>query len=413
MNWLTDKQVQDFIKKQNYDIRKNIGKKGSPRWIDQKCTPDVLSTIADCIIEFCNTNCEREYFSSSDIWHNQYTVDNVEAIFKKPNPNEKKAKSEYDKFFQQPMEMFSFAGILEKKKNGNKNLYKVINKDMLQYISIREMNALNFINLYNTKVLQDSGIYEYFEQFFKDQDKRSYNCMKDKFSNFMIENTNINKKLECNRIFIKVINPLSFMKNKYGTEGGHISKQKITKDMLMYNRNNFRDISLNKPKDMTRSEYYATIEDKPNKNLIKYQSNKAKKILRMYNDTFNNGESEVYDNFAVGKAIHMHHIFPESEFSEISGYVENIIALTPTQHFGEAHPNGNTRIVDKAFQQVCLLAKASHIKSNIIGGKEVIYSFGNFIYVLTVGLADDRFNEIDDMDFDEVVRLINMDYVCA
>ena len=89
----------------------------------------------------------------------------------------------------------------------------------------------------------------------------------------------------------------------------------------------------------------------------------------------------------------MHHIFPENEFKEISGYVENIIALTGSQHFGEAHPNGNTRIVDKAFQQICLIAKADHIKSNILDGKEIIYSFENFIFVLTIGLDDDRFNE--------------------
>lgn len=411
MNWITEKEVKDFIENHNYDIKQNAKKRGSARWIDQKCTPDVLCIIADCIIEFNNSNKELEYFTSLDIWHSQYTVENVESIFKKSNPNQKKARNEYDKFFQQPMEMFSYAGILEKKKKGNRNLYKIINEDILQYIAIREMNALNFIKLYNTKVLQDSGIYKYFEYFFSKQDKESYNNMKDEFSNFMIENTNINKKLECNRIFTKVLNPLAFINNKYGTERGYISKQKITKDMLMYNRNNFRDILLNKPKDMTRLEYYETLEEKPNDNLIKYQSSKAKKILRIYNDTFNNGESEVYDNFAVGKAVHMHHIFPENEFKEISGYVENIIALTGSQHFGEAHPNGNTRIIDKAFQQICLIAKADHIKRNILDGKEIIYSFENFIFVLTIGLDDDRFNEIDDMDFDEVVRVINMDYI--
>ena len=40
------------------------------------------------------------------------------------------------------------------------------------------------------------------------------------------------------------------------------------------------------------------------------------------------------------KAAHMHHIFPESIFPEICYYLENIIALTPTQHLNYAHPNG-------------------------------------------------------------------------
>ena len=58
----------------------------------------------------------------------------------------------------------------------------------------------------------------------------------------------------------------------------------------MYNRNNFRDIYVNKPKEMTRAEYYYSLQNKPNENLIKYQSSKAKKLLRIFNDIFNNGE---------------------------------------------------------------------------------------------------------------------------
>ena len=107
----------------------------------------------------------------------------------------------------------------------------------------------------------------------------------------------------------------------------------------------------------------------------------------------------------------MHHIFPVNQFEELSSYVENIIALTPGQHYLEAHPNGNTQIIDKGFQQICLLAKADHIEENIKYGKEVIYSFDDFIYVLTIGLDNNKYTEIDDMDFKEVVRQINIDYV--
>lgn len=411
MKWLDLEQINQFLETNDYDISKRAAINCAPRWIDQKCTPDVLTITADCILEYCNSNPAKEEFSSLDIWHNEYTVNNVESIFKKPNPNEKAAKNEYDKFFQQPMELFAYAGILEKRKQGNKNLYKLLNADILNYISIREMNALNFLNLYNTKVLKDSGIYNYFNIFLEKQTKDTYKAVKEKFSEYMINNTNINKFLECNRIFTKVLNPIAFMKNALGTEKGHISKDKITKDMLMYNRNNFRDVLLSKPKEMTRTQFYNTLSEKPNINLIKYQSTKAKKLLRLYNDTFNGGKSEINDEFATGQAIHMHHIFPENEFNEISGYIENIIALTPTQHYCEAHPNGNTKIVDKAFQQICLLAKAANIENNIKNEKEIIYSFSNFIYVLTVGLDDNRFNKVEYMDFMEVIRIINMDYI--
>lgn len=121
MNWLTEEQILKFMNHYNYDIRKSH----NARWIDQKCTPDVLCIIADCILEFVNSNSEQEYFSSLDIWHSEYTRQNVESIFKKPNPDEQKARNEYDKFFQQPMEMFANAGILWKKKDGNRNYYKL------------------------------------------------------------------------------------------------------------------------------------------------------------------------------------------------------------------------------------------------------------------------------------------------
>lgn len=407
MNWLTEEQILKFMDHYNYDIRKSH----NARWIDQKCTPDVLCIIADCILEFVNSNPDKEYFSSLDIWHNEYTVQNVESIFKKPNPDEQKARNEYDKFFQQPMEMFANAGILWKKKEGNRNFYKLWNKMLLEYISIREMNALKFIELYNTKVLKDSGIYLYFEKFFNNPTNITYEEMKHEFGRFTVFNTPINGTTECNRIFTKVLNPLAFMKSTFGTERGRMSKDVITKDMLMYNRNNFRDIYINKPKEMTRGEYYESLSNKPNASLIKYQSGKAKKLLRIFNDAYNDGLSEVQDELAIGHAINMHHIFPENEFQEISGYVENLIALTPNQHFQKAHTDGNTRIINKDYQQICLLAKADHIEENIKNGQEVIYSFDNFKFVLSVGFDNNVFEEVEEMNFSEVIRLINIQYI--
>ena len=42
---LTEQSIIDFISNYEYDIRESH----NGRWIDQKCTPDVLSFIADCI----------------------------------------------------------------------------------------------------------------------------------------------------------------------------------------------------------------------------------------------------------------------------------------------------------------------------------------------------------------------------
>lgn len=408
MKWLNIQEIKDFFENKDYDVRKT----NNARWIDQKCTPDVLSTIADCVLEYSNNN---DFYCCSDIWYNPYTIENIETIYKKPKVNEKKAKHEYDKFFQQPMELFAYAGILEKKKIGRTNYYRILDRNVLYYISIREMNALNFLILYIEKVLSDSGIYAEFKNFLEHPMKNNYFNVKNKFMLFTKCNTKINGTKECNRIFTKVINPLAFKYNTKGSELGRLSKNIVTKDMLMYNRNNFRDIYVNKPKEMTRGEYFYSLklEDRPNTQLIRYQTIKAKKLLKNFNDVFNGGKSEIDDEYATGMAIHMHHIFPVNEFIEISSYVENLIALTPSQHLSEAHPGGNTQIVDKGFQQICLLAKASNIEDNIRYGEEVIYSFKNFVYVLSVGFDDGKYEEVEDMNFIELVQLINMEYIVS
>lgn len=97
-----------------------------------------------------------------------------------------------------------------------------------------------------------------FENLFKKPKKQTFDELKDTFADFTIKHTKINGKTECGRILTKVINPLTFQRGTAGTLGGHFSKVPVTIDMLMYNRNNFRDIYEDKPKGGTRSEYAAT-----------------------------------------------------------------------------------------------------------------------------------------------------------
>lgn len=70
-------------------------------------------------------------------------------------------------------------------------------------------------------------------------------------------------------------------------------------------------------------------------------------------------------------------------------------------------------IIDKGFQQICLLTKADNIEENIKFSKEVIYSFDNFVYVLSVGFDNNKYEEVEDMNFTELIRLINMEYITA
>jgi hypothetical protein len=399
MNLIRGQYLDDFLNSKDYDIRKT----NNARWIDQKCTPDVVTIIADCILEYTSDDKNKDIFSSMDIWHNNYTVVNVEDIFKKPSPKSKAAKNEYDKFFQQPMEMLSYAGILTKIKKGNRNFYSIADKGLLQEIAFGERYALFFLVKYIEKVLRDSGIYSFFEEFFDKQDKNSYEKVKFGFRDFTIEYTPINNETEVFRIFTKVINPLAYDKSSHGTERGRLSKDIITYDMLMYNRDNFRDIYQSKPKGITRKEHESPSPSRAR--FIQYQMDKAIKNVKRINQYYNFGSSEVEGD--DNPATETHHIFPKTEFPEISYFEENLINLTPNQHRNQAHPLGNFSVVDKEFQKICLIAKLGTIKFSIENNLGV-YDFNNFLVVTDTGYRTDIFSQIELYNYDEVIRKINL-----
>lgn len=404
---LTQRDLVRFCGRFDYDLRKS----GNGRWIDQKCAADVVTVVADCIYNYALPDGQR-VFTTPEIWHDRYTVENVEAIFKKPGVESAAARNEYDKFFQQPMEMLANAGVLRKIKCGNRNYYQVNSMEVLEYIALRERNALFFLQTYIEKVLRDSGIYPAFEAFFQAQTRDSYQCAKETFSTFIIRHTKINGVVECNRIFIKVLNPLAYLHNSRGTEKGRLSQQIITYDMLMYNRNNFRDVYADKPKGTTRKEYAAAHPAEVNEAYYRYQSTKAKRYLRLFNDQSRGGRTEHPEPAHLAdQAIHMHHIFPEALYPEISSCLENLAALTPTQHLGYAHPGGRTQEIDRHYQHLLLLSKAERIRENLADPfVETIYEFSNLLFVLSVGFDNDDVLDIADLDFDAVINAINAYY---
>ena len=395
-----EESIQKFLDNYNYDVRRTH----DARWIDQKCTIDVICVIADCILQFTNRDLDKE-FTIADIWHSPYAIENVQDIFQKPNPKEK-AKREYDKWFGQPIKLFSYSRLLNHEVRNNRYYYKINNADILDFISIRERNAFLFLNMYIEKVLRDSELYYLFEEYFKVQTKQAYMDLKSGFAQFTIKYTPINGEVECNRIFIKVLNPLACKNRKRGTVQGMMSKDEITYDMLLYNQKNWRDAQ--KPKGLTRKEYDDS--NKTNNKFTEYKIQKAKKLLKQYNDNFRQGKTEVFDERHIeDSATQMHHIFPSSDYPRIAAYLENLIALTPSQHYIYAHPNNNTQIVDRDYQYTCLIAKAGSIKDNLENiDKTPIYDFDDYKYVLNVGLDTNKFSDIADQDFDDIIRLIDV-----
>lgn len=396
--------IKKFLNEHDYDIRKNK----DARWIDQKCTIDVISLISDCILEFTNELSNKE-FTVSDIWHSKYTLENVQDLFKKPNPNIK-SQNEYDKWFGQPIKLLSYAKILKCRTENRRHYYTVNNRGILNYISNKDRNSFKFLCLYIEKVLKDSEIYYLFDEFFEKQDKNSFLDMKNGYSSFIINNTPINKELECNRIFTKILNPLACKYNKLGTEKGSISSDVVAQNMLLYNQKNWRDIYSEKPKDVERNTF--EIIERPVDKMNEYKIKKAKNKVRNYNNYFRNGKTEVYEeNHMEDQATQIHHIFQIADFPQIADQLENLIALTPSQHYGKAHPKNNTRYVDREYQYKCLICKIENIKENIINDEvNSIYDFDDLKNVLKIGLNSDLFDFIDDLDFESILDSIKVIY---
>lgn len=368
-----------YLNQFDLDVRKT----GDARFMDQKCTPDVVCFIADCIVN--TLDCSEE-FTVTDIWDAQYFIKNAEAIFNKPRPNNLKARHEYDKFIQQPLRMLAYAHILEVEKRGGTNYYRVINLDVLDYIAQRERNTFVFLYCYLYKVLNDSGILRYFEEY-KEKNvqgtvsNEDFMKLKERYDRFTIGNTAINTKVEVHRIFPKVLNVYAVENQIRGTEKGRMSKYVFTFSDLMYNRKNWRD--LNKDKTITRQEAQEQLEN-PNQqeSYNKYKVQKAiNRLKRIQID------SEVRDQYGIGEATQVHHIFPKSQFPELAHCLENLIKLTATQHYTMAHPSNITNQINRDYQLTCLLAKADTIEQSLKAVGDKYYRKESFIFVINTGLT--------------------------
>ena len=368
--------IEPFFKNKDFDLRKKS--LGYSRFMDQKVTPDVLSFIADCISNFpLNTS-----FTVRDIWESDYFKKNTPAVFGKPETSNQLAHSEYNKFIGQPLKTLAYAGILTEVKDGNTNRYKINHQKLLEYISLNQRCALDFLHQYLTKVLIDSGFYQHFENY-RDQVKETANrdhfyTLKQRFQRFMTGNTNINGKTEVNRIFPKVINPLAVKEGIPGSEKGYMTRDAFQYSDLMYNRTNFRDIK--KAKKLTRQEAQELAAFRPPKIHTEYMTQKAMKIIKL-----KYASSEVRDQWANGKATQVHHIFPRSQYPQFIACLENLIKLTPEQHYSQAHPNAHTKEINRDYQIQCLLAKCDSIERSLQAG-DFFYSKERLVSMLNVGL---------------------------
>lgn len=377
---IDEKQIRSFVEKHDYDVRKS----GNARFMDQKCIPDVVCAVAECIIEYTGGD-KSVRFSKDDIWHSEYAKNLLAESFSKPDTENETMSSEYDKFFAQPMKMLAAAGILSEEKEKGVNIYHILDYDILHFISIREKNALVFLDVYLSKVMSDSGCMPYFDDFFNSQDKRSFETLRDKLDLLYKKYTPVKGDYEPPRIYNKIINIMAFRRRKRGSVRGALSNNPLTIDEIRYNRVNWRDVE--KPKGMSRQEYATQLDGKVEDYSGYYERavNQAKKFVRDLEPY-----SEVH-RYPAYIATDAHHIFMKSEFPELADMPENIIALTGTEHYSYAHPNRNTQRIDPNYQMVCLLSKLDSIERNFQAGNDD-YSLADFTVVLNKGLDTEEFN---------------------
>lgn len=397
-------QLNEHFANFDFDVRKSK----DARFMDQKVTPDVLCIMADCVL---NYTADRDIeFTKDDIWNDNYFNTNVKSIFNKPDAKNETTRQEYDKFTSQPLRTLAYSGVLSMRKEGNKNLYGINNKAILEFIAMKERNAYLFLYHYLIKVLSDSNELRYFEEF-KSKcvngtvDNSNFQDLKTRFQRFIIGNTAINGTTEVNRIFPKILNIYACQNNIQGTVKGRLSANQFYYTDLMYNRPNWRDVGKNKNVSRNEAvEEHETLMMAQNEAYSDYQVQKAMNMIRkMYT------ESEIKDQWANGEATQIHHIFPKSEFPQLAHYLENLIKLTPTQHYTKAHPSNKTDAINKDYQLVCLLAKSDSIENSLRKG-EFIYRKESFVYVINTGLSETL--EID-LDFRDIKRELSRIYNAA
>ena len=138
---------------------------------------------------------------------------------------------------------------------------------------------------------------------------------------------------------------------------------------------------------------------------------KLKENVELFRDNISELSQFSAEHSDLNEPTQIHHIFPKNEFPEIKHYIENLIALTPNQHYGFAHPSNNTQYIDLEAQKVLLIAKTSSIEKNLTSTtEEHIYEFSNLLYVLHVGWSDDEVLNIQDDDYVEVIHFITYHY---
>lgn len=371
------------------------------RHMDQKCTPDVIYLIAECILSIAPN--KETLFSRADIAQSEYFRSNLQFLFNKPDPQASSVANEIDKLVSQPLKTLAFSGVLTETKKGKQFVYSIRHLDAMQFLSANARNAFKFLSVLNQKFIADSGLSSSVILFEKsNHTNEDYIELRDKFFRFFQMYTRLGTRgsvnggrVEFRRILPKILNPIAVDRGIPGVVSGHISPGPFVYQDLMYNRPNWRDTDKNKKHSRADALAKSTEKELLARRYSSNENTKMKKRVLLRH----NGISEVRDSLSSGQATQAHHIFPVSGFPELQAIPENIISLTASQHFQRAHPKNDTSRVDAEYQRSCLLAKLESIRNSVVNG-DLFYSKEQFISLLNSALLGH--NLAKDSSFDEI-----------
>ncbi len=374
---LTDEEIKTFLSTQNLILTKE---NSNPRPFDQKVTMDNVNTNANLILQITDFN-KKSTFTVTEIWKNDITEAYVQ-IYGKGSVYERKSKSEWDKFFAQPINFLTYFSVLRRgERKGRSYIYYINNINVLNYIASQSYRSLKFLIFASLEFSKQNKLDFFLNDFFNKETEAAFQDLRNKLKEFIYTNTNITEKNEPSRIYNKIINHIAYHFGKKGTDRGHISEDKIQLEELQYNQKNWHDLNFKKPKNISREEwhksYYRNLDEDAGFDICERSA--KKKLAERY------GQKSEFSG--ENNANETHHIFMKSEFPKIKYFHENLIRITANEHLIHAHPNGNRRVVDKKFQLKLLLAKLNSIKKSI-ENDDGFYDLKHFIHVINIGFNE-------------------------
>lgn len=344
---------------------------------EQKTTPDLIWCVALVISELVADDPNR-IFTDKDIRESETFNSLMQDYFSKAPQIE--AENEYNKVSSYQLGLLAYAGVLNIIP-GKPRKYQVANTDIINFVSVNDLNAVKFLAEYTEKFLTDNGLLGIFEQYKDNQNQANHLLAKEAYWNWAVENTAVKgtDRKHTYRVFNKIFNIYCYKHKIRGEDASNITTGPCPYSFLIYNRENFRDKDM--PSGMTRQQYKEEVlSEIDSEGVVATLLKKSKDAVR----TKHGNDSEVKDpalGYESNSGVHVHHILPQHSYSQYSLSHENLIVLTPGQHLSRAHIEANTRTINPEFQIVCLKQKFLHIKASI-EAEDDFYSLPEFIKIL-------------------------------